>query len=1005
MTAAELLPALHDLKAGRLSIDQLIAACSSPHQPLSQMLVATPPIPLATAADDTQATTDHVPSTDDADHGGDELPAPAAGGQYVPMCLFARGGMGQVWLARDSLGRQVAFKDIRPERAAQTHAIGRFLREAELTAHLEHPGVVPVYSAGTKADGKPFYAMRLIRGRTLSEAIRSVHDSGVDYASLPFRELLNSFVAICNAVAFAHSKGIIHRDLKPANVMVGDFGEVQVMDWGLAKNVARGTAETGGAHANSVDDTDAGTTRAGAVMGSPAYMAPEQAAGQTEQQDERTDVYGLGAILYEILTGKPPFGVFDAFDPNRRSPEPRQIKPRIPKSLDAICRKAIATRASARYATAAALANDVRHWLSDEPILARRDPFHERVLRWMRRHRTLVTSALAVFLVTIVSLAVGLGAVTRVNRKLDEANSQLTSTNSDLKTANANLETARQAADARRKDAEHARDQFDRMFTILVDTLRKQDPTIDKPVLTLVGRLIQSAELVNEDKSLDASTRVRLLSAIGQTFTGLGRPKDALQAHKLAANIARSLPPNDSLARASLNNLAIAELEAGNTKEAIRLLEELHGSARRTFGRESPESLDATGNYANALVEAGEAPRAVPLFEEILQRRQARAPDDTRTLMTMSDLGNALYASDRPLEAIPVLEEAYRRIKANRGTDDPETLIVAGNLGTAYTAANQFQKAVPLLDDTLARSRKRMGPNHPRTVTIMHNLAVALFRVARAADAVELYREALKHREAALGKDNPDTLITLGNLGAALIDAEQPTEGVKYLEESERRLVELLGGDNPRAIRAGLETAVGHRAVGDYKRSAEVCERIMRRLSSLVPESDPLDIDTRFHAAMAYYLNGQYEKARPLFAHHLVHVERILKTRQSRRVSETMGLLADCHLKLGDLDAAEPLIKECIETRNKISPNLWPYHAAMSLQGELLLARKKPDEAEPVLTAAFAEMKKHEKAIPTLERWYLLSAASRLVKLYEVKGDAEKTAEWKKVEAGLRGKK
>ena len=301
MNIADLLPALHDVKNGCLSIDHLIAACSAwsgnPNLPLAKVLAESNQVPLATAADEVDATSDYVPN---ASSDAGPLPQPAAAGQYVPADLFARGGMGQVWRARDPLGREVAFKDLRPERAGNPRAVRRFVREATLTGFLEHPGVVPVYTFGTKATGEPFYAMRLIRGRTFTDAIRDVHTGGVNFTGLAFRDLLNSFVAVCNAIAFAHSKGVIHRDLKPSNIIVGDFGEVQVMDWGLAKQMATaecGTPNEGGdpivPQSEAGDSSLVDETQAGAVLGTPAYMAPEQAAGQSEYHDERTDVFGL----------------------------------------------------------------------------------------------------------------------------------------------------------------------------------------------------------------------------------------------------------------------------------------------------------------------------------------------------------------------------------------------------------------------------------------------------------------------------------------------------------------------------------------------------------------------------------------------------------------------------------------------------------------------------------------------------------------------------------------
>jgi serine/threonine protein kinase len=1020
MPVIDLIPALHSVRSGQLSIDDLIAACASwaesPDRSLSEFL--DPAVPMATAvqppstagpsatvagAPVPDATRDYVPNSPES---RDCPPPTEAAGRYVPLQLHASGGMGRVWIARDAaLGRSVAFKDLRTNRGGDSRTIGRFVREAVITGRLEHPGVVPVYAVGTKPDGGPFYAMRFIQGRSLTEVIRERHGQGVDFSSLPFRDLLGAFVSIGNAIAFAHSRGVLHRDLKPANIMVGEFGEVQVMDWGLAKEVGAAEAQATGDPTEVVPNPDG--TQAGSVLGTPAYMAPEQAEGRTEDQDERTDVFGLGGILYEILTATAPFAGSNWQERSTGQSRPpvsaRRVQPQVPASLDAICMKALAFRSAARYQSAKALVEDVRRWLGDEPVSAHRDPFRERARRWMRRHRTFVTAGSAVGVVGLLSLAIGLGAVTRVNQKLDTANSKLTESNSNLETANknlssanVNLDRARKTADDRRKDAEHARDQSDRVFTILVDALRKQDPTIDRPAVTLVGRLINTAQQVNKDTSLDPAMRVRLLTAIGQTFTGLGRPGDAHKAHKLAQDTAKGLPEKDHLVRSTANNYAIALLDAGQPVAALKILESLHIQARKDHGPDEPEALDAAGNYANTLVELGDPVRAVPLFEDILRRRKAKWPDDVRTFMTMSDLGNALDGSRRSKEAVTHLEEAHRRMKEKEGVDHPDTLIVAGNLGSAYSSVKRNKEAAELLEDTLERSKKRVGESHPRTINLMNNLAVFYSSTGKRNEALALYRAALAQRQKVLGLDHPDTLITQGNLGSFLLDSDDPREAVTLLRDAERRQTAALGAESSKALRAGLELAVALRVVGESKQAVELCESILERLKKH-PEARGLAIDTDYQAGQSYRLAGQYEKAR---LHLTQHFEAMKKIHGAEGIptQQTQILLAECLLKLGELGEAERLARETVAIRKKLIPGEWPYFAGTSVLGEVLLARKKLDEAEPLLTSSYAGLKEREKTIRPIDRYHLGDAAGRLAKLYDAKGDVMKRDEWRKVE-------
>jgi serine/threonine protein kinase len=253
-------------------------------------------LPVPGAAAHQLATVDHVPGPRE---------------RYSRVRLHATGGIGRVWLAHDGdLGRDVALKELRPERAEQATLRARFLQEARITGQLEHPGIIPVYELARRPDdGQPFYTMRFVKGRTLSEAARAYHESRstgrADALGLP--ALLNAFVTVCNTVAYAHSRGVIHRDLKGQNVILGDFGEVVVLDWGLAKLVGRPESA---AEAPSVvaaeAGADSGYTVQGQALGTPAYMAPEQAAGAVGAIDRRSDVFGLGAVLAVVLTGRPP---------------------------------------------------------------------------------------------------------------------------------------------------------------------------------------------------------------------------------------------------------------------------------------------------------------------------------------------------------------------------------------------------------------------------------------------------------------------------------------------------------------------------------------------------------------------------------------------------------------------------------------------------------------------------------------------------------------------------
>lgn len=350
----------------------------------------------------------------------------SVGARYTLLRKLGQGGLGTVWLARDeNLSRYVAVKELTREAGANDVALEHFRREAEITGRLEHPGIVPIYQFGhDEKSGKAFYAMRFLGRRTLQDAIEEYHErrsSGGDDRILLHR-LLTSFVSVCHSVGHAHAQNVIHRDLKPANVALDEFGQVTLLDWGLSKvNDHTGMYDvTGRPEPGDLHDMSSGY--GARVIGTPLYMAPEQAAGRLEDVDELTDVYGLGGILYTILTGVGPHQttaqggntVIGREDFLSRIVSDEVVPPEVrtsgvPPELNAICLKALSSRRYRRYQSAAELAEEIQCYMAGAPVRAYDAPLQRRISRWMVRHPTLAQIALlSVSLVLIAGIAIAL---------------------------------------------------------------------------------------------------------------------------------------------------------------------------------------------------------------------------------------------------------------------------------------------------------------------------------------------------------------------------------------------------------------------------------------------------------------------------------------------------------------------------------------------------------------------------------------------------------------------
>ena len=538
----------------------------------------------------------------------------AQGERFQLLRPHAQGGIGQVWVARDSeLQRDVALKEMQPRFAEREDHRARFLLEAEITGNLEHPGIVPVYSLGRNADGRPYYAMRFIKGESLAVAIRRFHEArknqGADHApritwGIEFRQLLRRFLDVCDAIDYAHSRGVIHRDLKPANIMLGRYGETLVVDWGLAKVIGRDDIALGrddgdfephvaGASAASSDETMQGTT-----IGTPSYMSPEQARGAIDEIAPTSDVFSLGATLYEILTGRVPFSGKSVSEVIEKVVKGEVVRPRtldrsLPAPLEAICLKALANAPGERYTTVRALAQDLEHWLADEPVAAYPERRLERLGRWLRQHRTWTHAAAAALVGISLAATIGMFVVDHARRREAEAR----------KEAETNFGLAQTAVE-------------DYLTSVSENTLLKQQDSVD--IRTLRHELLSNAltyykSFVNQRRE-DPLLRRQLANAyfrVGEITQEIGPPGEALEAFHAALAIWDPLAganPQDHEVRGRLADchLAIAKQRFATDEFAAAMVSLTRARAiLEPLVREQPVVMSYQSSLAECCLQTG----------------------------------------------------------------------------------------------------------------------------------------------------------------------------------------------------------------------------------------------------------------------------------------------------------------------------------------------------------------------------------------------------------------
>jgi serine/threonine-protein kinase len=775
----------------------------------------------------------------------------------------AQGGLGAVFVAMDQeLHREVALKQILDNYADDPTSRARFLREAEVTGGLEHPGIVPVYGLGAYGDGRPYYAMRFIRGDSLKEAIERFHadealKQDLGRRSLELRKLLGRFLDVCNTIDYAHSRGVVHRDLKPANVIVGRHGETLVVDWGLAKPLGWTESEAPGDERPLLPSSASGSaeTLPGSALGTPAYMSPEQAAGDLDRLGLRSDVYSLGATLYCLLTGRPPFegddiGAILRAVRHGEVGSPRTIDPTLDRPLEAICLKALALRPEDRYSRARALADDLERWLADEPVLAWREPLARRAGRWARLNRSLMMAGAAAVLVALAGLAAVLAVQTRANVRLRRANVELGIASAKVTRVNSELQAA----------GERERQRFD----LAVEAIRRYHSDVSEDFLLkqdqfkeLRDRLLRDAvEFYRRLESLlssqtDARSRRALARAyeeVGELTGTIGLIPEALEAHRKALEVRRALADEATSNSATgadvarsliavgivLGQLGRNDEALGTFKEARSVLGALVGSgpARDAISGELARIWYWTGWMHYRAGRAAEAMAAFEAARAIGEGLAASRPDlvDNQRILAWchNDMGILLCQEGMTTEALTAFE-ASRRIKRRFAEEHPSVAEYRRDLASSHQNIGSVLRGSGRLADALAAHQaslaiqRALAEAYPAVNGIRRDLANSLNEMGdvlrlmgRPAKAQAAYEQALAileglfHADPTVSDNHTWLLQGLKGLGATHFAAGRIAEAVAAW----RRAVAIGGRlrspyDEPLYYLAGCHASLG----------------------------------------------------------------------------------------------------------------------------------------------------------------------------------------------------
>jgi len=899
-------------------------------------------------------------------------------GPYKLLQKLGDGGMGTVYMAEQEtpVRRQVALKIIKPGMDSEL-VIARFEAERQALALMDHQNIARVFDAGMTDTGRPFFVMELVHGVPITDYC--------DKSQLTPNARLELFMSVCQAIQHAHQKGIIHRDIKPSNVLVTLYDGKpvpKVIDFGVAKAIEQRLTER------------TMFTQYGSIVGTPEYMSPEQSGLSAQGVDTRSDIYSLGVVLYELLTGTTPLehekligAGYDEIFRRIRDEEPPQPSTRVISSkdtlpgisahrrteperlprlyrgeLDWIVMKALEKDRTRRYETVSGFARDIQRYLDGDAVEACSPSATYRLRKFARKHRAVLAG------VTAFAALLFLGAVL--------------SSWQAIRATRAERSAVALALRATRAE-QHARLERDRAMAAETQAKAEEEKA---------HRSAAEARSVLHffDNYVLAAARPQ-----GQEG-GLGKDVTIRQAIDAAlAKIAGAFPDQPTVEASIRDELGLTYHYLGEPASAIRQLELALKLRAAKLGLDDPDTLTSQNNLASAYKAAGEWNRAIALFERTLEARRARlGPDHPDTLTSQNNLALAYRDGGRWDQAIRLFERTLAVESARLGADHPNTLLTLNNLALTYRDDGQWDRAIGLFERTLAARASKLGGDHPDTLLTQQNLAMAYREAGRWDQAVPLFERTLAAQSNRLGADHPYTLLTQSNLAPAYLAVGQTDRAIALLERTLTARRAKLGADHPSTYSTQNNLALAYEAAGQVDRSIALFEQTLASLQAKLGKDHPRTLITQHDLALAYQRRGDLSRAESM-------LRNVAATRTQRlgaqnpEVALSLTALGENLLKQRKWADAEPALRRGLAILEAKRPDDWSRFSAQGLIGASRLGQKKYAEAQPLLLSSYDGMKARAAQIPAPSKYRLSEAGDRIVQLYEAWAKPEKAREWR----------